>query len=102
MAKNRWKLQDIQDEFAVKSLSDSLNISEILARLLLLRNVNNFTQAKSFFRPSIDSLHNPFLMDGMDTATMRIIKALTENEKICIFGDYDVDGTCATALLYLF
>jgi len=102
MAKTRWKLQDIQDEYAVKSLADSLNISEILAHLLILRNIKNFTQAKSFFRPSIDSLHNPFLMDGMDTATMRIIKALTENEKICIFGDYDVDGTCATALLYLF
>lgn len=102
MAKTRWKLQEIQDEYAVKSLADSLNISEILANLLILRNINNFTQSKAFFRPSIDSLHNPFLMDGMDTATMRIIKALTENEKICIFGDYDVDGTCATALLYLF
>jgi single-stranded-DNA-specific exonuclease len=102
MAKTRWKLQEIQDEYAVKSLADSLNISEILAHLLILRNISNFNLAKSFFRPSIDSLHNPFLMDGMDIATMRIIKALTENEKICIFGDYDVDGTCATALLYLF
>ena len=102
MAKTRWKLQDIQDEYAVKSLADSLNITDVLARLLILRNIKSFTQAKSFFRPSIDSLHNPFLMDGMDTATMRTIKAVTENEKICIFGDYDVDGTCATALLYLF
>jgi len=102
MAKTRWKLQEIQDEYAVKSLADSLNISDILARLLILRNIRNFNQAKAFFRPSIDSLYNPFLMDGMDTATMRIIKAITENEKICIFGDYDVDGTCATALLYLF
>ena len=63
MAKNRWKLEYIQDEYAVKSLADSLNISEILTRLLILRNIRNFTQAKSFFRPSIDSLHNPFLMD---------------------------------------
>jgi single-stranded-DNA-specific exonuclease len=102
MAKTRWKLQEIQDEYAVKSLADSLNISDILTRLLILRDITNFTKAKSFFRPSIDSLHNPFLMDGMDDATMRVIKALTENEKICIFGDYDVDGTCATALLYLF
>ncbi len=102
MVKSRWRLQEIQDEYAVKSLADSLNISEILAHLLLLRNITNFTQAKAFFRPSIDSLHNPFLMAGMDNATMRVIKALTENEKICIFGDYDVDGTCATALLYLF
>lgn len=102
MVKSRWKLQEIQDEFSVKSLADTLNISEILARLLVLRDVKNYVEAKSFFRPSIDSLYNPFLMDGMDAATMRLIKALTENEKICIFGDYDVDGTCSTALLYLF
>ncbi len=102
MLKCRWKLQEIQDEYAVKSLADTLNISEILANLLIHRDIRNYSQAKAFFRPSIDSLHNPFLMDGMDTATTRLIKALTENEKICIFGDYDVDGTCATALLYLF
>lgn len=102
MVKTRWKLQKIQDEYSVKSLADTLNIPEVLSRLLILRNINSFTQAKTYFRPSLDALYNPFLMDGMDTATMRIIKALTENEKICIFGDYDVDGTCSTALLYLF
>jgi len=102
MLKCRWKLHEIQDEYAVKSLADTLNISEILAHLLILRDIKNYSQAKAFFRPSIDSLHNPFLMNGMDSATTRLIKALTENEKICIFGDYDVDGTCATALLYLF
>ena len=61
-----------------------------------------FNEARKFFRPSIDSLHDPFLMDQMEAATTRVITALTENQKICIYGDYDVDGTCATALLYMF
>ncbi len=102
MLKCRWKLHEIQDDFTVKSLADALNISEVLARLLVIRNIKNFFEARAFFRPSIDSLHDPFLMDGMDTATMRVINALTENQKICIYGDYDVDGTCSTAILYLF
>jgi single-stranded-DNA-specific exonuclease len=102
MLKYRWKLREIQDDYEVKSIADALNISEVLARLLIIRSIKNFSSAKSFFRPSIDSLHDPFIMDGMDAATMRVIKALTENEMICIFGDYDVDGTCATAILYLF
>lgn len=102
MAVKRWKLQEAADEFNVKSLADSLNISEVLAALLLQRSISNFSQAKNFFRPSLDSLYDPFLMDGMDDATSRVIQALTENEKICIFGDYDVDGTCSTAILYMF
>ncbi len=102
MLKCRWKLHEIQDDFTVKSLADALNISEVLARLLVIRDIKNFIEAKTFFRPSIDSLHDPLLMDGMDTATMRVINALTENQKICIYGDYDVDGTCSTAILYLF
>ncbi len=102
MLKKRWTIREIEDTYSVKALADSLNISEVLARLLVLRNINNFSEARSFFRPSLDSLHNPFLMDGMEDATSRVIQALTENQLICIYGDYDVDGTCATALLYLF
>ena len=102
MLKCRWKLHEIQDDFTVKSLADTLNISEVLARLLVIRDIKSFLDAKAFFRPSIDSLNDPFLMDGMDIATMQVITALTENQKICIYGDYDVDGTCSTALLYLF
>ncbi|HQJ47214.1 MAG TPA: single-stranded-DNA-specific exonuclease RecJ, partial [Ignavibacteriaceae bacterium] len=64
--------------------------------------IRTFTQAKHFFRPSLDSLHDPYLMHGMENATKRVIQALTENHPICIYGDYDVDGTCATALLYMF
>jgi single-stranded-DNA-specific exonuclease len=102
MLKKRWKIREVEDAYILKSLADNLNISEVLSNLLILRNIKTFNQAKSFFRPSIDSLNDPFLMDGMETATYRLIKALTENQLICIYGDYDVDGTCSTALLYLF
>lgn len=102
MLKKRWKIKEINDDYAVKSLADSLNISEVLAKLLVQRDIKNFSQAKNFFRPTLDSLHDPFLMDGMEAATYRVIKALTENHLIYIYGDYDVDGTCSTALLYMF
>ncbi|MGE5399468.1 MAG: single-stranded-DNA-specific exonuclease RecJ [Ignavibacteriales bacterium] len=102
MLKKRWKLREKADENITKSLADSLNISPILANLLMQRGVTNFHQAKSFFRPSIEDLHDPFLMKGMEEASFRLIKAITSNERICIHGDYDVDGTCAAALMYLF
>ncbi len=98
----RWKIKEIDDDYTIKSLADSLNISEVLARLLVLRDITNFNQAKAFFRPTLDILHDPFLMDGMETATTRVIQALTENQLISVYGDYDVDGTCSTSLLYLF
>lgn len=102
MPNKRWKVAEIGDGPSVRSLADSLNISEVLAALLLQRNIYNFAQAKTFFRPSLDTIYDPFLMEGMEEATSRLIKALTDNEKICIYGDYDVDGTCSTALLYMF
>lgn len=102
MLLKRWKIREGIDDYTVKSLADSLNISDVLARLLVLRQIKTFAQAKYFFRPSLESLHDPFLMDGMETATTRVITALTENELITIYGDYDVDGTCSTALLYMF
>jgi single-stranded-DNA-specific exonuclease len=102
MVQNRWIIKEIKDEFSVQVLADSLNISEILARLLVLRNISNFNDARQFFRPSLDFLHDPFLMDQMERATTRVIQALTENQKVCIYGDYDVDGTCSTSLLYMF
>ncbi|MBT8378932.1 MAG: single-stranded-DNA-specific exonuclease RecJ [Ignavibacteria bacterium] len=102
MVQNRWILKEVKDEFPVQVLADSLNISEILAKLLVIRNISNFNEARQFFRPSLEFLHDPFLMDQMEQATTRVIEALTENHKICIYGDYDVDGTCSTALLYMF
>ncbi|HEY6907695.1 MAG TPA: single-stranded-DNA-specific exonuclease RecJ [Ignavibacteriaceae bacterium] len=102
MPEKRWKIREVVDDYNLRSLADSLNISEVLARLLILRDIKTFNQARNFFRPSIDSLHDPFLMDGMEAATYRVIHALTENELITVYGDYDVDGTCSTALLFMF
>ncbi len=102
MLKKRWKIREVVDEDTIKSLAESLNISDVLAKLLFLRGIKTFPQAKQFFRPSLDSLHDPFLMNGMEAATKRVIHAITENQPICIYGDYDVDGTCSTALLYMF
>ena len=102
MLNKRWKIREVEDDESLKALADSLNISEVLAKLLFLREIKTFSQAKYFFRPTIESLHNPFLMHGMESAAKRVILALTENQPICIYGDYDVDGTCSTALLYMF
>jgi single-stranded-DNA-specific exonuclease len=102
MLAKQWKLKDKSDENSSKTLADTLNISGILANLLVNRGITNFQQAKAFFRPSLDMLHDPFLMNGMDDASLRVIKAITGNEIIYIYGDYDVDGTCSAALTYLF
>jgi single-stranded-DNA-specific exonuclease len=102
MLQKRWKIREVEDENSVKSLSDSLNISDVLSKLLFLRKITTFSDAKQFFRPSLDTLHDPYLMSGMEVAAKRVIHAITENQPICIYGDYDVDGTCSTALLYMF
>lgn len=102
MLKKRWKLRERSDEKSVKSLADSLNISGVLANLLVARGVTTYHQAKSFFRPALEDLHDPFLMNGMEAASYRVIQAVTSNELICIHGDYDVDGTCSAAIMYLF
>ncbi|HEX2869294.1 MAG TPA: single-stranded-DNA-specific exonuclease RecJ [Ignavibacteriales bacterium] len=102
MLKKRWKLREKSDENIVKSLADSLNVSPVLSNLLVQRKITNFHLAKSFFRPSIEDLHDPFLMKGMEEASFRLIKAITSNELITVHGDYDVDGTCSAALMYLF
>jgi len=102
MLKKRWTLKEPSERKAVLSLADSLNISSILADLLIKRGVTNFYEAKDYFRPSIDSIHDPFLMDGMEKATRRVIEAVTSNQKICVYGDYDVDGTCSAAIMYMF
>ena len=97
-----WKVKEAADDKSVLALSDSLNIPSVIAHLLLQRGITNFSEAKFYFRPSLESLHDPFLMNGMHEATQRVIQALTTNEKVCVYGDYDVDGTCSAALMYLF
>lgn len=102
MIEKIWKIKDQPDEKSVLALADSLNISNVLATVLLLRKVTNFYEAKTYFRPDIETLYDPFLMDGMQQATDRVIDAITNNQKIVVYGDYDVDGTSSAALMYLF
>lgn len=97
-----WKILNCPDEFSQQVLVDDLNIHPSLAKVLVLREIDSYRKAKLFFKPSLEDLHDPFLLTGMRDAVKRIIKALTDNEKIMIYGDYDVDGTNAAAMLYLF
>ncbi len=90
------------DAKKVSSLAKQLNVTEIIAELLVQRGIYTFQEAKSFFRPSLDELHNPFLMKDMDNAVNRIFEAVNKNQKILVYGDYDVDGTTAVALVYTF
>jgi single-stranded-DNA-specific exonuclease len=101
MAK-RWVLKDTADDTIVQQLAAELNISPVLSRLLVSRGVNTFEEARYFFRPSHLHLHDPFLMQDMEKAILRIEAAMANGEKILIFGDYDVDGTTAVSLVYSF
>jgi single-stranded-DNA-specific exonuclease len=85
-----------------ESLSKELNISPILAGLLVQRGINTFEDARRFFRPDFAFLHDPFLMADMEKATDRLTEAIQNNEKILIYGDYDVDGTTSVSLVYKF
>lgn len=86
----------------VGKLSDELNIPETVSKILLNRGIDSYDKARKFFKPALTDLHDPFLMDGMEKAVERILKALEIKEKILIFGDYDVDGTNSAAMMYLF
>ncbi|MDR2836026.1 MAG: single-stranded-DNA-specific exonuclease RecJ [Bacteroidales bacterium] len=102
MTETLWTFQREVSQEKINNLADVLNIDKNLAKLLVMRGIESFEEARKFFRPQLDDLYNPFLMKNMDFATDRLKKAVENNEKILIFGDYDVDGTTATALLYLF
>ncbi|NLN95671.1 MAG: single-stranded-DNA-specific exonuclease RecJ [Bacteroidales bacterium] len=98
----RWVVKKRGDKELVEHLKRVLGIDEVIANLLVQRDINSFNEARSFFRPQIDHLHDPFLMKDMDRAVERITQALKNNEKILVYGDYDVDGTSAVALVYSF
>lgn len=100
--KKRWVIKPKGDTEVVRQLSEQLSIEVPLAELLTQRGISSFDQAKSFFRPELDSLHDPFLLNDMDKAVERIEKALALGQKIMVYGDYDVDGTTAVALVYSF
>ncbi|HYK75374.1 MAG TPA: single-stranded-DNA-specific exonuclease RecJ [Daejeonella sp.] len=98
----RWVQQDVKDSQAIAELMLALQIDEVLATLLVLRGIRNFDEARDFFRPRLEHLHDPFLMKDMEQAIIRIEKAMASQEKILIYGDYDVDGTTSVALTYSF
>lgn len=98
----RWEFHDPVNEEAVAELQESLGVDQILASLLLQRGITNFEEAKTFFRPSLEQLHDPYLMKDMEKAVSRIVEALEEEQNILVYGDYDVDGTTAVALVYSF
>lgn len=98
----RWVPVPKVDRLNAEKLRTELGIHPVLADLLIGRGVRSFEQAREFFRPALDRLHDPFLMKDMDRAVTRIEQAIGANEKILIYGDYDVDGTTAVALVFGF
>ena len=98
----KWSLKDSAAPEKVAQLSAELGIDGVLAELLVQRGVETFEDARSFFRPRLEDLHDPFLMKDMDKAVERLHQAITEGEKILVYGDYDVDGTTAVAQVYSF
>ena len=99
---NLWTLKALPEKDIVNSLKESLGVSELVATLLAQRGIETYKQAKKFFRPKLSDLYNPFLMKDMDKAVERLHRAISSNERILVYGDYDVDGTTAVSLMYLF
>jgi single-stranded-DNA-specific exonuclease len=95
----RWTIKSKPEKEKVQALQNALQVDEIIATLLVQRGIETFEQAKTFFRPTLEDLHNPYLMKDMDKAVSRIEKAIANNENILVFGDYDVDGTTAVSLV---
>ncbi len=100
MKEKNWIIKKGYDLEVVNSLSTALGVDQIIATLLVERGVTTFDEAKRFFRPSLDQIHDPFLMKDMDKAIERINSAISNKERIMVYGDYDVDGTSAVALVY--
>lgn len=98
----KWIKRENADAETVSRLSSELGIDPVLAELLVQRGIHTFSQARSFFRPDLADLHDPFLMKDMDKAVDRVHRAIVGNEKILVYGDYDVDGTTAVSLVYSF
>lgn len=98
----RWVMKSSVDSELVHSLSNSLSIDPVIATILIQRGIQTFEEARGFFRPDLNELHDPFLMKDMDRAIARIEQAIEKKERILVYGDYDVDGTTAVALMYGF
>ena len=99
---NRWDYKEQPPADQIERLSSEINVNPILSALLLQRGISTFNQAKTYFRPSLEQLHNPFLMKDMDLAVDRINEAVKYKQRILVYGDYDVDGTTAVATFFDF
>ncbi|MEO5946215.1 MAG: single-stranded-DNA-specific exonuclease RecJ [Chitinophagaceae bacterium] len=97
----RWNILEA-DEQLITSLYESLKVPKVLCKIFVQRGIDTYEKAKDFFRPQLTELHSPWLMKDMDIAVDRVISAINNNEKILVFGDYDVDGTTAVACMYQF
>jgi len=97
----RWNILQAGEE-KITSLRDALKINTVLCKILVQRGIDNFNKAKTYFRPQLSELHDPWLMKDMDKAVARILSAFEKGEKILVFGDYDVDGTTSVACMYQF
>ncbi|MCB0506481.1 MAG: single-stranded-DNA-specific exonuclease RecJ [Cyclobacteriaceae bacterium] len=95
-----WDIKSLPEEGEIRRLSEAINTNPVASALLLQRGIFDYDTAKTFFRPSLDDLHDPFIMKNMDIAVERLIAAISNHEKILIYGDYDVDGTTSVALVY--
>ncbi|SEJ32972.1 exonuclease RecJ [Cyclobacterium xiamenense] len=98
----RWKRKHKALEETVERLSSDINVNPTLANMLVNRGIADFQQAKDFFRPDLDKLHDPMRMKDMDLAVNRLVRAIENNEPILVYGDYDVDGTTSVAMFYSF
>jgi single-stranded-DNA-specific exonuclease len=98
----QWRAKPEPDKKTVEALAASINVNKVLSGILVQRGIVDFEKAKNFFRPQYAHMHDPFLMKGMTKAVERIDEALAKNQKILIYGDYDVDGTTAVATVYDF
>jgi len=96
----RWIYKNTPPAEKIEALGKAININPYLATILLQRGITDFESARDFFRPSLDHLHDPFLLKDMEHAVERLMAAINKNEKILIYGDYDVDGTTSVALVY--
>lgn len=99
---HRWKVAEAPDAEAVARLAKEINVPPPIAGILVRRGIDTYDKAKTYFRPNLELLHDPFLLGGMEIGTSRIIDAVNRKERILVFGDYDVDGTNGAAMLYLF
>ena len=95
----RWYLKEKDEQDQIEKLANDLSVENTIAKILFNRNITTYNEAKKFFRPSLEDLHDPFLMKDMTLAVKRIESAIINNENILVFGDYDVDGTTAVSLV---